>query len=43
MVIRENVEDLTNLNDQGKIVVYPDIQNETYLRALIRINDDQRS
>ena len=36
-----DVEDLTNLNYEGKLVEYPDYQGWTYYGELIRINGDQ--
>ena len=41
MEIWENVEDLTNLNYEGKLVEYPDFQGFTANGELIRINGDQ--
>ena len=36
-----DVEDLTNLNYEGKLVEYPDIQFDTDYGELILINSDQ--
>ena len=41
MEIWENVEDLTSLSYQGKIIEYPDFQGLTSNGELIRINEDQ--
>ena len=41
MEIWENVEDLTSLNYQGKLIEYPDFNGDTSNGELILINDDQ--
>ena len=41
MEIWEDVQDLTNLNYQGRIIEYPDFQGEPAYGELIRINGDQ--
>ena len=36
-----NVENLTNLNYEGKVVEHPEFQRDTHFGELIRINADQ--
>ena len=41
MEVWEDVQDLTNLNYQGRIIEYPDFRGDTYDGLLIPINGDE--